>query len=360
MANKHDMAVFICRVQPFHNGHKHIIQTALDKADFVTVLIGSANSPRRDRNPFTFAERKDMIKGAFSGNDRERIIVLPLSDDTYNDTKWVKNVQTQVEQGLWYAGLAGNTPAEINKNLSIKLIGHSKDHTSYYLKLFPQWGDGIEVENYNGLNSTDIRNVYFSAEGRNWLDSNVVDATIPPNVKNFLKEFILTVDYQQIKSECEFIADYKHSWRSAPWPVTFVTVDAVVVQSGHILLVKRRALPGKGLWAMPGGFINQNERIIDAVVRELREETKIKVPDPVLYGSIVEKDVFDDPKRSSRGRTITHAFLIRLRDDVTLPKVKGADDAEKAKWVPIAQLKEEDFFEDHYHIIMNMVGRIKK
>jgi bifunctional NMN adenylyltransferase/nudix hydrolase len=137
-----------------------------------------------------------------------------------------------------------------------------------------------------------------------------------------------------------------------------VTVDAIVVQSGHVLLVKRGAMPGKGLWAMPGGFINHDERINDAVIRELREETGIKIPDKVLKGCIVEKDVFDDPNRSSRGRTITHAFLIHLSPDISLPKVKGGDDAAKAKWVPISNLKQEDFFEDHYHVLQNMIGRI--
>jgi bifunctional NMN adenylyltransferase/nudix hydrolase len=45
-----------------------------------------------------------------------------------------------------------------------------------------------------------------------------------------------------------------------------------------------------------------------------------------------------------------------LADDITLPKVKGADDAEKAKWVPISELREEDFFDDHYFIIQYFLG----
>jgi bifunctional NMN adenylyltransferase/nudix hydrolase len=108
---------------------------------------------------------------------------------------------------------------------------------------------------------------------------------------------------------------------------------------------------------MPGGFLNVGERIRDAVIRELREETGIKVPDKVLRGSIVAQDVFDDPNRSARGRTITHAFLIKLEDG-PLPRIKGMDDADKAWWEPIANLKREDFFEDHLDIIISMLGRI--
>jgi len=365
MAHNYDMAVFIGRFQPFHLGHREVIKQGLSQADHVVVLVGSARSPRCHRNPFTFAERKEMIKGAFDGDDRERVIVLPLEDSAYNDAQWVLNVQKQVEMGAWYAGLAGSEAAAIDPNLHIALIGHSKDATSYYLKLFPQW-DNIEVPNFRELSGTSIRSAFFSNIGHMWVQDAdghrpgdlPRDATVPGNVRDFLDGFINTPEYKVIRDENEFIHKYRASWASAPYAPTFVTVDAVVVQSGHVLLVRRGANPGKGLWAMPGGFINADERIRDAVIRELREETGIKVPDPVLRGSIVEQDVFDDPNRSARGRTITHAFLIKLRDETALPRVKGMDDADKAKWVPIGQLKPEDFFEDHFFILQNMLNRI--
>ena len=139
------------------------------------------------------------------------------------------------------------------------------------------------------------------------------------------------------------------------YPPTFVTTDAVVVQSGHILLIQRKAAPGKGLWALPGGFLNPRELIVDGILRELHEETKLKVPKPVLRGSITKREVFDDPGRSERGRIITHAALIQLPPG-ELPSVKGSDDARKAKWMPIADLREDVMFEDHYHIINHMLG----
>jgi bifunctional NMN adenylyltransferase/nudix hydrolase len=107
--------------------------------------------------------------------------------------------------------------------------------------------------------------------------------------------------------------------------------------------------------ALPGGFLDANERLKTAVIRELREETRIKVPAPVLLGSITKTEVFDDPHRSARGRTVTHAYLIELKGE-KLPKVKGGDDASKAFWVPFADVKPEQMFEDHFHIIQAMVG----
>ncbi len=161
--------------------------------------------------------------------------------------------------------------------------------------------------------------------------------------------------WDTLYSEYQMVKKYKEAWKAAPFPPTFMTVDAVVVQSGHILLVKRGDMPGKGLWALPGGFLNQDETMLDGAIRELKEETKIKVPVPVLKGSIKGSKTFDAPNRSSRGRTITQAFHIDLGVG-ELPKVKGSDDAEKAFWVPFKDVKQEKMFEDHFFIIDNFLN----
>ncbi len=54
-----------------------------------------------------------------------------------------------------------------------------------------------------------------------------------------------------------FIERYRAAWKDAPYPPTFVTTDAVVVHSGHLPLACLRAEPGKGLWALPGGFMSR-------------------------------------------------------------------------------------------------------
>ena len=170
-------------------------------------------------------------------------------------------------------------------------------------------------------------------------------------------DFAHTDEYRQIIREREFIAEHNKQYAGLRYPPIFSTADAVVIQSGHVLMIKRRAEPGRGLWALPGGYVNANtdKSVEDAAIRELREETQIRVPAPVLRGSIVRSKVFDAVDRSPRGRIITHAFHIQLPDG-ELPKVKGSDDAEKARWVPIAEVRSEECFEDHFEIISHFVG----
>ena len=139
------------------------------------------------------------------------------------------------------------------------------------------------------------------------------------------------------------------------------TVDSIVVSAGHVPLIRRRSTPGRGTWAIVGGFINQDEKLLDGAIRELREETKLKVSPKVLIGSLTQQAVYDDPKRSLRGRTITHAFLFEIGlDNGKLPKVKGGDDADKAKWIPLTVFNkmQDQMFEDHYFIVRDMIDKL--
>jgi bifunctional NMN adenylyltransferase/nudix hydrolase len=338
-----DFLVFIGRFQPFHLGHVKIIREGLAKAAEMIVLCGSAHQPRSTRNPWSSSEREQMIRGAFSAEENERIHIVPLMDMVYNDEAWVRGVQAAVN-GLVaaYHGRPHVTPR-------IGLIGHSKDHSSFYLNLFPQWGN-VAVNNHQQINATNIRHAVL--EGN--LDS--VLSQLPGNVGELLTEFQASETLADIREEHAFVNRYKASWQAAPYEPTFVTVDAVLVQSGHVLMVERKARPGRGLLALPGGFVETDERLLDAALRELREETRVKVPEPVLKGSLGGQKVFDDPHRSARGRTITHAFYIELNPSDKLPKVKGSDDARRALWVPLAELDPTTIFEDHYFIIAEMTG----
>jgi bifunctional NMN adenylyltransferase/nudix hydrolase len=335
---KYGTILLIGRFQPLHNAHLEIIKRCTALTDQLVIIAGSAKQPRTYKNPFTFDERKQMILNATAGLSM-RVYVEPNIDTIYNDQAWAVRVQ----------GIHSKYRCLGTKDA---IIGHKKDDSSFYLDMFPQW-DFVNVEQIEPLGATDIRDLYFKRDA----NMRFIQGVVPETTFDFLNRFKETPEYEQIIREREFIENYKKQYASLPYPPIFVTADAVVIQSGHVLMIKRRSEPGKGLWALPGGFVNANtdKSVEAAAIRELREETGIKVPAPVLRGSIVRSKVFDAINRSARGRTITHAYHIELPDG-ELPKVKGQDDAEKARWVPIAEVKSEECFEDHYEIIQHFLG----
>lgn len=350
MSRKFQYAVLIGRFQPFHFGHQRLVEHALRAADRVIIVVGSDKQHRSVKNPFTFEERERMIRGALRNPEQARTSVIGVSDSPYNDSIWIAGVQGGVDRLISADGAVPDTA-------SVAIVGHLKDASSYYLKLFPRW-QFVGAENVESMNATDIRKLYLDPENRGQLAPDV----LPDSTAAFLATFASTNHYEALSEELAFLNDYKQKYRyvASDFPPIFTTVDAVVVEAGYILLVQRKFNPGKGTWALPGGFVGQHERLVDAAIRELREETRLKVPAPVLKGSIQGQHVFDDPGRSQRGRTITHAFFFELNHSqwTGLSEVRAADDAAAVRWVPIGEfLKMQDsIYEDHYFIANHFLG----
>ena len=286
-----------------------------------------------------------------------QIIIRPVDDHAYNETAWVAAVQREVDRVILDVGNGGGIVLHGLKDFKTGIVGLMKDASSYYLKLFPEW-EFVELEqSYGTFHATDIRADYLRRAPRLPRD------LCPQMVVDQLDAFRLTPDFARLVGEADWVAAYKDSWASAPYPPVFVTVDCVVQQAGHVLLVERGEHPGKGLLALPGGFINHDERLRESAIRELREETAIAdakgpIP-PAMLASFIEDSatrVFDEPDRSIRGRTITHAFLFRCPDRPKLFKVKGGDDAAHAAWHRLADLDPRSFFEDHWFILQSMIG----
>jgi bifunctional NMN adenylyltransferase/nudix hydrolase len=337
--------VFIGRFEPFHNGHHAVVTRALKLAKQVIVLIGSANKPRTIRNPWNVSERDVMIRAAFP-QDESRLVIRPLRDHLYNDALWVTDVQRIV--------------ADISQGTAkpkIGLIGHRKDRSSYYLEMFPQW-ELVNSPNVAGVSASDLRDYLFAGGSGDIGKDLLIKAGVPEPVFAMLSSFRSGPQFGQLVAEYRFIKEYRARWSSAPYDPTFVTADAVVLHSGHVLLVRRAAEPGKGLWAFPGGFVDKSETIRAAAIRELHEETGLELPMSLLAGAVRSREVFDHPDRSLRGRTITHAYCFEFPAG-ELPAVKGRDDAEHAQWVPLSDVMEmeEQFFDDHFHILEHFVGR---
>jgi 8-oxo-dGTP diphosphatase len=108
----------------------------------------------------------------------------------------------------------------------------------------------------------------------------------------------------------------------------YVTVDAVVFgridQQLHILLVKRGHDPFKDMWALPGGFVEHDEDLEPAAIRELYEETNIQLKQMQLLFAV------GTPGRDPRMRTISIVYTAEINSSEHM--VKGGDDAKEAGW----------------------------
>ena len=340
MTNKYDYAVFIGRLQPPHNAHIKIIETALERANEIIIVLGSHRAAPDVRNPWTTAEREEMTRLCFNAESNSRLHFVAVRDHLYNDTNWMTEVHQRVMQ------ITG-------RNKKIVLLGFKKDRTSRYLDFFPQW-DRIHTQCITPvMSATDIRDQFFE-EGQfhPWHDKDW-QFSVHENVYAWLTTFKTTEKYEQLHKSFLFLKEYKEKWATAPFQPVFVTTDAVVIASGHVLLVRRKMNPGINLLALPGGFLKQESLLIQSMLACLREETKIVYAQETLLAHIKDSKVFDHQDRSLRGRTITHAFLIKLPDQGELPEVSAGPDTRNAFWMPLGDihLHDDEFFEDHTQII---------
>jgi bifunctional NMN adenylyltransferase/nudix hydrolase len=122
--------------------------------------------------------------------------------------------------------------------------------------------------------------------------------------------------------------------------------DLIVLRENPQIPDSFKGMPGRGYYALPGGFVKPTETLVQAAVRSAEEKAGIILDKNLVYHSVV----FDQPERSLRGRTITHTFLFKLGQDYT-KALRNAD------WINVNQLfmYEEEIFEDHKLIIQSLV-----
>ncbi len=310
--------IFIGRFQPVHEGHIHALGVAASQVDKLYILVGSANTCRSIKNPWTFAERKQMLQVKLHAQRITNYEIIPLNDYRYSDTQWMSDVRATIEH--------------YNMGSPI-LFGHMKDGNDY-LKWFPEL-KFKSIEAMYSINATQVRERMFQEN----------DPFMPETVRG---------DYAFYQKEKQLFKDY-------PFPETlnFNCSDAILECQGHILLIQRKFSPGKGAWALPGGFRNQRETFLDCAIRELQEETNVRVPEKVLRGSIVKTELFDNPNRSFGIPRNTMAVYMRIspNPDYSLPRANGADDAALCKWVPLTDaLNNIEMYDDHKDIVSKVTG----
>ena len=139
------------------------------------------------------------------------------------------------------------------------------------------------------------------------------------------------------------------------YPRPAVTADCIVITreaEPKVLLIQRGGEPFKGAWAFPGGFMDMDETTEQCAIRELEEETGLRVSDIKQIGA------YSKVERDPRGRTITVAYLAIIDEPIA---VTGQDDAANAEWWPVDALPPLAF--DHGEIMadaMQLFNQIQK
>ena len=312
------VGIFIGRFQPIHSGHIHALGIAASQVSKLYILVGSANQCRSIKNPWTYDERVNMIRSKLWTNHITNVEIVPLNDHPYSNPQWMSDVRATIEH--------------YNMGSPI-LFGHVKEGNDY-LHWFPEL-EFRSIEAHTNICSTKIRKEMYETDS----------PEMPKTVKD---------DFAFYEKEKELFKNY-------PFPETlnFNCADAVLECQGHVLLIRRKFAPGKDAWALPGGFRNSKETFLDCAIRELMEETNVRVPEKVLRGSIVKTQLFDSPKRSFGILRNTMAVYMRVspNPDYSLPRANGADDAAECKWVPLTDaLNKYELYDDHAAIISTVTG----
>ena len=129
----------------------------------------------------------------------------------------------------------------------------------------------------------------------------------------------------------------------------FVTVDVVLIKDTNpkqLLLIKRKNEPFKDSWALPGGFVDENEDLEIAAKRELEEETQVKINDLIQIGA------YGKPFRDPRSHVVSIAYFGTVNESTI---AKASDDAKEVNWFTINNLPELAF--DHIDIINDTIKK---
>jgi bifunctional NMN adenylyltransferase/nudix hydrolase len=292
-----------------------VIEDALSQTDRVLLLVSAAEQAPSCRMPWNAAARMEMARGAVAGFGN-RVIVRAVPDWRYD-----RAVRDAAETAA--IASAGS--------YAVMRLPDLPDDPELIAALFERGADAVRTQ-------------------------------LPEAVMAAVSVFCATQAFADLAEEHRYVEGYRRSWSVAPYPPVLVSVDTIIVHTPdggepHLLLIRRGGATGKGTWAVPGGFVDPAEWLVDAAFRELREETGLRLSDAQARDALKAREVFDAPDRSARARIVTHGFHFVIEGG-SLPDVAGDDDAAEARWWPVTQLHalSERFFEDHPDIIAHFLG----
>lgn len=291
--------LFIGRFQPLHLGHLNAIDKTFSDIDSLIIGIGSSEKHHTAENPFTYEERKSMIKSSVNGDYR----IVPIPD--INDySKWVEHIETIVgDFDVVYSGNAVVNDLFEKKGYNIKKIAE---------------------EIY--ISSSAIRDMM--ALGGGWRKFTSRKVT----------EYIEKIDGVERVRMLK-----RHFLNPSPAVDIIIKYGPKTHKSDSIILIRRR----DGRLALPGGFEEFGESTEATAVREAKEETGLDIDVERLLG------VYSDPKRDSRTHVISITYVAKGRGEL-----KAGDDAREAFVVPLEEALNMDLAYDHKKILSDFAKAV--
>ena len=336
----HELAACVGQFQLPSRSEVGRLRSALARARRLVVFLTWAHAAPSPAHPFDWEWRAARLRELLAPQERERVSFLPVRQH-YD----AQRTQRAMEQGMRQA--VGAHQASVLWLLPSDLLPSRGDCP-------PEW----QVEEHEAADDDATRRLHSLYEADDPAAAlQALARDLEPGVTAAVRSWLGEPSYARLRDEWRQIARERKAWSVAPYPVVLVTVDAVVRAGGHVLLVRRGRAPGQGLWALPGGFLDPAESVLDACLRELVEETGLPLSRGQMRQALRGVKVFDHPQRSQRGRIVTHAHFFDL-GDTSPPPVQGGDDAAAAKWVLIRELPamESQLHDDHFHMLDEFLG----
>ena len=372
--------VYIGRFQPFHKGHKAIVDLTvkmMKPGDTFTIIIGSADQQETERNPLSASQRKEMLSIELEGYP---VTISTINDSPYNYDLWIEHLCAKM---LGFKSATHDDFLEKQEDFikgfsNICIVG--MENVEEYMDRIIKYYTYAPTEHFNlGINShifseldtqasvhgSSIRTLACS-EDRGHLENfySVIKDLVDEKVLAYLKtvNFPLIVYNAYIKG-----MDYAEL-TGCKYNSCFMTVDNIVFDKflDQVLLIKRK---DNGKLAIPGGFAEPYMNMKDNALRELEEETSITakmLKDAFVKIDELEPTLIDapyrDPRSSHKCNFVSAVYVWQSKVDALknfIPYIKAGDDAVDTVWLSKEECEDLPawrFHADHKKIICKLLS----
>lgn len=372
--------VYIGRFQPFHKGHKAIVDLTvkmMKPGDTFTIIIGSADQQETERNPLSASQRKEMLSIELEGYP---VTISTINDSPYNYDLWIEHLCAKM---LGFKSATHEDFLEKQEDFikgfsNICIVGMENVEeyidriTKYYTYAPTEHFDlGIsshifsELETQTSVHGSSIRTLVCS-EDRGRLENFYSD------IKDFVSEKVLaylkTVNFPLIVYNAYVNGINYAASTGCKYNSCFMTVDNIVFDKflDQVLLIKRK---DNGKLAIPGGFAEPYMNMKDNALRELEEETSITakmLKDAFVKIDELEPTLIDapyrDPRSSHKCNFVSAVYVWQSKVDALknfIPYVKAGDDAVDTVWLSKEECEDLPawhFHADHKKIICKLLN----